>query len=178
MAIEPDLRDLNQLIDRLLRENRPDRYNTTAADWLDDVADMVPAELLPEDELRRFVARQIVGQREGQATRNANRLLRSIGETGQLVLHWWDEANDPIAIITELVDDEGNARISKERVALRAATPADLRAFAHEERDRADKDHKSRLLACDGAEYVADSITSSGLLRFGEWAEFSSPRPS
>jgi hypothetical protein len=173
MAHEPNLKDLNELVDRLLREQRPDRY--TSDEWIEPVIESIPVELIPEEDIRRFALQQFVKRRESQATRKANSLLRSIGESGQLILGWWEQSNDPISLITEIVDEEGNTTQFKERVALRAATPEDLRAWSRTERERAGADYKSRLTACDGADYIADSMTGSGVRKFAQWAQNEAP---
>ena len=165
-----DRKDINALIDRLLREQRPDRYEYGDA-WLDDVAECLPDDLVPADEVRRYLKRKLVSERETVATRAANRLLRQIGETGQLVLDWWEQANDPIAIETEFTDDNGKVHKIKERVTLRAASPDDFRAFSRTERERADRDHKARLAACDGADFVADAMERAGQRKFADWAD-------
>lgn len=176
MAIASDLTKLTTLVDRLLRENRPDRYSPEAADWLDAVSDMIPLGMIPENEVRRFAIRSVVGRREGVATRKANRLLREVGQSGQLVLDWWEQANDPITVETRFTDEAGNARTVNERVALRAATAADMWGLSQQERERADSDHKARLMACDGADFIAESMYRMGASSFAEWAEAIMPR--
>lgn len=192
MAINPDLTRLRKEISRLLAEKRPDRYTVrdTVTDpdddddlanldveeteeetsWLDEIADEV-ADLVPEEEVRKLYARKVVGQEEGRATRRANGLLRKIKQTGQLVLTWFDVKDDPVAVVTRIVEPGKRDRIREERVALRAMTPRDLRDFATEERRRAAGDFAARNATCEGAEMVADWMTRGGFSRFESWAE-------
>jgi hypothetical protein len=176
MATDSPVTPLRDLVDRLLREQRPDRYTDT--EWTNAVVDAIPRSAIPDDEIRRFALEQFVRRREAQATRRANTLLRTIGETGQLVLDWWEQANEPIAIETEIVDEHGNKRRIKERVALRAATPEDFRAFSRTERERADKDHKTRYITCDGADFLAAAMTEARQRTFTQWAETQIPPTS
>lgn len=135
------------LIDLLLAERRPDRYEPDGGDeWLDSIISEVAAEITV-DEARWLLARHEVKQREGEKTKGANRLLREIGETKQLPLDWFENLHLPIAV-------------GKERVALRAATPLDLRNFANEERRRAASDFTARNATCEGAEWLADHLES------------------
>lgn len=133
------------LIDLLLAERRPDRYEPEGGDeWLDSIIGEVAAEITV-DEARWLLARHEVKTREGEKTKSANRLLREIGETHQLPLDWLESLHLPIAV-------------GKERVALRAASPRDLRDFAAEERRRAASDFTARNATCEGAEWLADFI--------------------
>lgn len=135
------------LIDLLLAERRPDRYEPEGGDeWLDSITAEIAVEIDP-DEAVWELARREVKTREGEKTKSANRLLREIGETKQLPLDWLDQLHLPIAV-------------GKERVALRAATPADLRLFANEERRRAASDFTARNATCEGAEWLADHLES------------------
>ena len=177
MADQPNLNELHALIDTLLREQRPDRY-TVGDDWILGVVDAIPAHLVPAEDARRIAISQEVKRREGQATRKANKLLREIGRTGQLTLCWAEQADDPISIITTHVDDDGNVRRIEERVALRAATADDFRAWSRVERERSEDDYKSRLIACDGADFIADGMDGAGLRSFKQWAESIAPTAS
>lgn len=174
MADQPNLNELHTLIDTLLREQRPDRY-TPGDDWINGVIDAIPPHMVPAEDARRIAISQEVKRREGQATRKANAVLREIGRSGQLPMHWAEQADDPISIITIHVDDDGNTRRIEERVALRAATADDFRTWSQVERDRADDDHKARLIACDGADYIADGMDGAGCRKFEQWAETVDP---
>jgi hypothetical protein len=194
VAINPDLTKLRKEIDRLLAEKRPDRYtvsDTTVeaeevadeevdegseTEWLDEIADEV-AHMVPEAELRKLYARKIVGQQEGKATSRANRLLRKIHRTGQLVLGWWGVADDPVAVVTRVDEPGQRTRRKDERVALRAMTPRDFRDFATEERRRAAEDFTARNDTCTGAELVATWMTQGGFTHFQQWAEHELPIP-
>lgn len=205
MTINPDLTRLRKEIDRILAEKRPDRYVVrdsgimTEADslipdvdglfdedtepedssetaWLDDVAEEV-ANLVPDEEIRKLYARKIVGEREGNATRRANRLLRKIGRTGQLVLGWWGQENDPVSVKNRIVVPGKQVRIKEERVALRAMLSADFRRFAAEERRRAAGDFAARNDTCTGAEWLAERLEQTGAVNFHAWAIEELPPP-
>lgn len=147
-------------IDQLLADRRPDRYELDGGDeWLDLIADEVQ-HLIPEAEARAIAARQYVRRREGEKLKAANRLLREVGSNRQLPLDWFAGLNLPISVV-------------KERVALRAARPQDLRLFATEERRRAASDFTSRNQTCEAAEMIADHMDAHGItvgadLRFDE----------
>lgn len=196
MAINPDLSKLRKEIDRLLAERRPDRYTVSdtiadddeevsdteveetgdETDWLDSIADEV-AHMVPDAEVRKLYARKVVGQQEGKATSRANRLLRKIHRTGQMVLDWWGVEDDPVAVITRVTEPGQRPRRKDERVALRAMTPRDFRDFAMEERKRAADDFSARNDTCSGAERVADWMTEAGYTNFRAWAEHVMPMP-
>jgi hypothetical protein len=169
------MRAVNRAIDDLLAERRPDRYTvrdavraddaldadevaTTA--WLDEVATEVQ-DLIPTEQTRRLFARQIVGQREGIATHRANDRLREIARSGQMPLGWMDQKDWPIAVVSR-VTVRGETKVIEERVALRAATSADYRRFATEERRRGARDFSARNDACTGAEMIADELDRQG----------------
>lgn len=139
--------DTSHLIDELLAERRPDRYEVQGGDeWLDDIADEIEG-LIPN--AREIAARMLVRRRETQKTRSTNRLLREIHESGAFPLDWFDLLNLPIVV-------------GKERVALRAATAEDFRQFATEERRRAANDFAARNSACEGAEWIAEFMEANG----------------
>lgn len=141
--------DINTLVDSLLTERRPDRYEVDGGDaWLDEIAAEVE-NLIPQSEASAIAARQIVRRREGQKTKDTNRLLREIKNTGQLPLDWFETMNWPLAV-------------DKERVALRAATPQDFDAFAIGERRRAANDFASRNETCEAAEWIAGVMKTTG----------------
>lgn len=161
--------DLNDYIDKALREHRPDRYAPGDA-WLRGVADNIPDELLNARRAKQLYALDLVNRREGQATKSGNRLFREFRDTGQLELHWWETANEPIAYSHTAVVD-GKSRKVQVRVALRAVTPEDLSLFAQCERKRADQAHDASLRAVSGAEAIAAEMEASGFETFAAWAE-------
>jgi hypothetical protein len=168
------LTDFNEVADRWLREHRPDRYSpddAASTAWLDEGAEAL-SDLVPAADVRTYLARELLQKRETLATRRANKLIRDYAEGAQLeLLHWWATANEPLAIVRREVADEGDEVTIRERVALRALTPTDLLAFADEEERRADSDHKTRLLTCDGARLHANRMTTLGLWHFGQLVE-------
>lgn len=168
---------LNEYIDAQLRNKRPDRYQLGDS-WIEEVVDSIPLDMVPVDEMRRIYLREQVNRREGEATKSANRILRKWNQTGQLELHWWNSANEPLAIEYVDVDDEGEPYTKNERVALRAATPQDLRLWANSEYKAAKADFEARKSAVDGARDIAALIENGGFHNFKEWAEFQSGEDS
>lgn len=184
MTINSDMFEANKEIDRLLRERRPDRYTVRGHEddrtdldvdevetnaWLDAIAADVE-HLIPEATMRRLYARSLVGQREGGATRNGNKALRDIDLTGQEPLTW-DWLDEPIAVVSRVIQPGGRVKVIEERVALRAANPKDLQDFATEERRRAGKDFTTRNFTCEKAEALAEQMIASGSRDLGSWAE-------
>lgn len=146
------MNEINALIDELLAEHRPDRYEHGSGDeWLDQLAEDRIASQLPEHEVRKILARDLVRRREGVKTQETNRVLRQIGETGQPPLDGWLETlNLPLAV-------------GKERVAMRAATAEDLAHFATDERRRAASDFAARNATCEAAEWMASRMQAEGV---------------
>ena len=179
---DDSLSDIRKQIDSLLYSERPDRYDVRGsedtdvdAEWLDVVADKIAADLDIEDVLRHF-SRNLVRQREGQATKSANRILRQFALDGQLMLGWWEQERQPVAIITRTQRPGSDPEIREERVALGALRPEDLLAFANEERVRAGRDFSARNATCDGAELMAEQMLRGQFERWSAWAEASVPR--
>ena len=170
-----DRTTLNQEIDKQLRLQRKDRYDPRDDTWLDEVADSIPDDLLPEEEVRRRFKRDMVKRREGVATRRANQLLRKFNANDQLEWHWWNEANEPIALEWTDFDEDGKAVKHQERVALRATTPRDLRLWAQNELVRAQHDYDARVEAVEGARKIASEIEAGGYGTFLVWAESAFP---
>lgn len=172
------LEEMRRQVRVLLPERRPDRYTVdgpadeddeTPTGWLDLIAEEVK-HLAPDDEIRKVLARNVVGQEEGHATRRANDLLRKIGRTGQPPLDWFDTKDWPIAVVSFHTDSLTQERKKiEERVALRASTAQDLRSFATEERRRAAGDFSARNDACTGAEFAADQMDTVGAITFSDW---------
>jgi len=178
------LQEMRRQVRVLLAECRPDRYTVdgptdeddeTTTRWLDDVAEKVKG-LVPDDEVRKVLARNVVNYEEGRATRRANDLLRKIGRTGQVPLDWFDTKDWPIAVVSFHTDPLTQERKKiEERVALRASTAQDLRSFATEERRRAAGDFSARNDACVGAELAAGEMDTAGAITFSDWLNAEPP---
>lgn len=138
---------LNEEIDRLLDRHRPARYDSSDKAWMAPVESAV-ADRIPITEARRRAAAEIVRRREAEATKSANRLLRTVGETGQPPLDWMDMACRPIAW-------------GEHRVRLDEATPRDFLDWATEERRRADRDHEARIKTVEGAELIGNGMAAA-----------------
>lgn len=162
-------KDLNTYVDMRLREERPDRYRNDDP-FLDDVASSIPDEMFGADALFQ-AKKKIVREREKSARQCAKKLMREFAVTGQLSLHWWSTANEPLSISIVDINDAGTEVKTWESVTLRAATPADFRAWARAERAAADLDHHQRELGCAGGEAMADAIEAHHSFQFIDWAE-------
>lgn len=177
---------LRKKIDYLLCERRPDRYDVRHHDddaaevdaidssWLDEIADEI-ADEIPTSQILSL-ARNLVRQREGAATRSANSLIRKYEKDGQLPLDWWGYERFPVAVVTRTQREGKDPEVKEERVALGAMTPTDFIAFATEERVRAARDFASRNATCDAAEDIARSMIKAKCRTFTDWAETVSPR--
>lgn len=148
------MEDLTAHIDGLLAQHRPDRYEAADKSWREPVYAEVGA-LIPTAQAKAVAAAQIVDQRETQATKKANRLLRKIGKEKQWPIDWMDCADMPISV--------GGSRIC-----LRAAEPQDLDQWAIDERRDAVLDLTARHQACEGAEWLAHALREEKLLTVGD----------
>jgi len=116
-------KELNHLVDDLLNKARPERYFTRDRSWMDDIVQAVTEELARRPNEAGEAARRLVHQREGQATKSANRALRRIAQEGTLPVGWgigqaWEQ------IRADLLS--APLSIGGERVRLGAASPDDL----------------------------------------------------
>lgn len=168
MARKPPL-EFKKPADRWLLEHRPDRY--VDQEWIEEGVEALYL-LFPEDDEdpRKTQTREYLSKRETSATHRANKILRSFAETGQLELHWKTTANEPLAIVYTIADDDGEEQKIQERVALRALTPLDLRNFASAEHESTENDHKARLRTCDGARLMADDMEATHAQIWTDWA--------
>lgn len=152
MLTDPTVRDM---LPTLLDQHRPDRYDPTDKAWQAPVVEALAAEI-PVVEARRLAAERIVSTTEATATKRTNRMMREIFETGQWPADWLDSLDWPLAVGEH------------ERVAVRAATPTDLRRFAERERRAAANDFASRNAACEGALAVVERLEGAGVETVGE----------
>ena len=135
-------------IREMLDQVRPDRYETSDRGWQSSVVDFV-ADNMSASDAKTIAAVKIVGTAESVATRRTNKMLREIAEGGEKPLGWLDAMRWPLA-----TDDN-------RRVALGAATSADLELFANRERRAAANEFASRNLACEGALKLAEDLKKS-----------------
>ena len=161
--------DLVAIVDGLLRVNRPDRYKP-GSEWLDEVASLVENKITVI-EAKRMAARQIVGQREGQATKNVNKFLKSLSTEGGFALTsaWAPFADEPVAFIESDGAIEKGRRI---RVAFRAMTAGDWQQFALHGRVEAQHRFDAEMAMYDAAEWLA---SQQGGGTFLEWASRIAP---
>ena len=162
---------LKRRISRLLTEHRPDRYAPGSARFLDDIAGRV-ADEVPATMARKMLARDLVGQLEGGATRRVNRFLKGLaGARGQFTLpvDWAAYRNDPVAIESPVVNDDGEVvGFRRERVALRAMTGTDWHNFSANGRQVAQERFDAEIAMYDAADWCA---AEQGINTFHEWAE-------
>jgi hypothetical protein len=144
----------SELIDELLRQHRPDRYDSTDRMWREPVYDRI-VPLVEAGEARRVAAKQLVDVREARATRTTNKVLRQIQLTHQFPLGNLDLERTPLSV-------------GKERVLLGVATPRDFRVWATDERRDTATESTARFQACDGAEWVAKQLEAGGWATYSE----------
>lgn len=156
--------ELVAIVDGLLRANRPDRY-LPGADWLDEVAERVENKITII-EAKRLAARQIVGQREGRATRSVNKFLKSLSTEGGFALPetWAPYADEPVAFIEDADTETGGHRV---RVAFRAMKARDWRQFALHGRVAAQHRFDAEMAMYDAADWLA---SQQGDRTFSDWA--------
>ena len=160
--------DLKEYVDQQLRVHRPDRYEP-GAEWIDQVADSIPEEIFSLERARHLYLRQFARSRDGEATKRANKILRDWQKNGQLKLHWWDTANEPMAFEYTVTDEDGETHTKKIRVALRAATPQDFRAWADFEEEAANREYETRMRTVKAAREMADYLEDNYYQNFNEY---------
>lgn len=161
----PDDKELNQLIDLALTDARPDRYDAGDREWAEDVVKMAAKELkgrLDRDELIEDSARRRVNQREGQATKRANKVLRNIAETGALPIGW-GEGEDWKEFLAEALNSP--LSIDRERVRLGAASPGDLEQWELVNAREEDKRKLAQINTRKGGRMLADWMRAQSVQR-------------
>ena len=154
---------LTHQIDTWLAEERPERYGADDKDWMDPVIDKAAVEITQYTsvtEAVRELARRRVHQREGQATRRTNRVLRDIGQTGQLPLGWgeggqWKEFLFDILRLP--------ISVARERIRFGAATGEDWMAWELESARESDKRSAAEAASRDGARLLRDLMSAQGV---------------
>jgi hypothetical protein len=163
-ANDDEKEELSQLIDRLLAEMRPERYDIADKDWMAAVIEKASDELeaMDRDDLIADVARRRVHGREAQATRKANDFLRLIARTGQLPLGWGegDEWKLMQGGVLRLP-----ISIEKLRVRLGAASPNDLEEWILAREEQQDRELAARELSRNGAVLLREWMSSQHVLR-------------
>lgn len=146
--------EIGRFIDRELDLIRPERYDPRETSWRDPVVAEVER-LIPDLEAKAIAARELVGRREGRATRVVTEHLREIHRTRQPPLDWMDHGPRPLAL-------------DGERVRLDAAGAADFRDWATTERKRNAQQFTARNDACEGADWIADQLDAAGAATLGD----------
>lgn len=156
--------ELTTIIDGLLRVNRPDRYRP-GDPWLDYVAEQVENKITVI-EAKRLAARQLVGHREGKATRAVNKFLKSLASDDgyELPETWSMYADEPVSFY-----DEGDKRI---RVAFRAMKARDWQQFSLHGRVVAQHNFDAEMAMYNAADWLA---RQQGSETFYDWASRTSP---
>lgn len=86
----PDLGDIYAVVDRILIEDRPERYILTSSDWMSRAVEEATA-LLNGQDYTKVITRTAWGiakQREGIAKRRAAGFFRDLAETGAVPIGW------------------------------------------------------------------------------------------
>jgi hypothetical protein len=163
---EPELdeRGLADQIDDWLTDERPERYDTEDRDWMLSVVDKVVKVLEeePHDEVIRNAARRLVSGREAQASQKINRLLRSMAETGQLPLWWFDTPEWTIIYAATL---HLPVKIAKHKVRFGAMTDADWEEFVIEHKREEDEINATREMTRNGGVLLANLIREQKVRR-------------
>ena len=146
----------NHEIDALLDRYRPDRYDRHDCQWRDPVVAVVAARI-PIVRAQIVAAEKLVGDREAQATKSVNRLLRKVDQDRQ-----WPLPDIAADLLPRPLS------INNERVRLEAASAQDFRAWAISERRDAAREASARFSACDGAEWIAEQMEGESSNRFGD----------
>lgn len=173
---QSELTRIKGLIDDELRALRPDRYEP-GDEFLDEVVERV-APHIPATMARAMLAKDLVGQREGQATRRGNKFLKTIiGKDGQhaLPIDWHFYVAEPVALMVPVVDSatsEPTGDFRRERVALRAMTSADWRHFTNQGRVEAQHRFDAEMAMYEAADWLAEQQAGG---TFAEWAEQERP---
>lgn len=169
---------LNFRIDAELRAARPDRYGEQERAEMVDHVSAIIADLIPATTARDLLAHDLVGRREGQATKRVNKFLRGItGADGQFALpfDWHLFADEPVAILITEVDESGQPiGERRERVTLRAMLPADWINFSSAGRVTAQQRYDAEMRMYAAAEWLAEQ---QGADSFTKWAEVIAPAP-
>lgn len=161
----PDDKELNQLIDQWLAQERPERYDSNEKEWMAAVVEKARDALKDrrnDDEVITDAARRRVHQREGQATKSANRVLRTIAETGQLPLGW-GEGDTWRTMLFDILHLP--LAVAKQRVRLGAANAADLEQWELENAREEDKRKLAQIAARRGARMLASWVQAQGAQR-------------
>lgn len=134
--LDGEQRALSDLIDELLTDNRPERYEGDETEWQEaivgKVADIMA--LKPEESIEDY-ARRYVRSREGQALRKLKNILREIFDNGKLPLGWggddWKRFYEDLLHLP--------LAVGKSRVQFGAATTADWEQWVAEHQEQSDQ---------------------------------------
>lgn len=157
-------KEINALIDDLLAQHRPERYEADEKDWMGPVVVRVVKELQRQksaDEVALDAAKRRVYQREGQATKRANKELRKISETGQLPFGWGE--GDWRTFLYDILHLPMS--IARQRVRFGAASAADLTDWELESAREQDKRNKAEAAAREGARILAEMLDRQNVRR-------------
>jgi hypothetical protein len=162
----PGDKELNHLIDQWLAQLRPERYDPNDKEWMDDAVQRARDALLERNDNAGVIAdaaRRRVYQREGHATKRANKLLRSIYETGRLPLGWGEDGWQ-VVLFDDLRLPLSIGKTSRVRIG--AAGPEDFTEWELESGREQDKWVEARMNARRGAQLVAAWLREQGARRF------------
>jgi hypothetical protein len=135
-------------IDRQLNERRPERIGIGETDWREPVYAWARAHMPDETHLVRHIAKREVDNREKEATRKGNNLVRDWMH-GRMPLDW--SLVGPYPVI-----------VNKVRVRLDVATPDDVEAAALELQTKGRQVFDEVLLLVEGLRFLADQAREAG----------------
>ncbi|MFB4280789.1 hypothetical protein ACBJ59_36255 [Nonomuraea sp. MTCD27] len=165
----PEFKELNDLIDNWLADERPERYDSGDKEWMETVVKRTADSLEEQPDYTQVfldAARRRVYQREGTATRRANKFLRDIARTGQMPLGW-GEGDAWKAVLRDILS--APLSIERSRVRLAAAAPADLEAWELENAREEDKRRLAQIEARSGARLLGDWLRQQGVQRVDDF---------
>lgn len=149
--------DLNQSIDVWLSEDRPERYDPADRNWMSRTiakAVQVLKDREDSDQVIEEAARRLVIQREGQASKSANRILRNIAESEALPIGWgegdtWQHLRDEVLSLPLSI-------AKRVRIRMGAISPAELEQWELENAREEDKRRLAQIAARKGARLLAE----------------------
>lgn len=162
---QPDDKELNQLIDEWLSQSRPERYDSGEKGWMDEAVKKAAEKLQLRPDREQVIqdaARRRVYQREGQATKRANKVLRDIADTGQMPFGW-AEGDDWRSFLSDILSLP--LSIARQRVRFGACTGPDLEQWELENAREEDKRRLAQIGAREGARLLASWINAQGVSR-------------
>lgn len=171
--------DLNQSIDAWLAEDRPERYDPAERGWMGRTIAKAVRALKDRDDRDQVIeeaARRLVVQREGQASKSANRILRNIAESEALPLGWgegetWKHLRAEVLSLPLSI-------AKRVRIRLGAISPAELEQWELENAREEDKRRIAQITARKGARLLAEWSRTQKVQRVEDLRAQKKPDPT